>query len=1115
MQINCASFLAIVIGFTLLVQDAMAGLRGGRALTTTAPFIGDITDLGNNVYQNPCFHSEGETEVPVESVYFEAPSQLGTDPWGLASGYDAAKFMKVGLSPNPDDWAPTYYFTVTIYEGGKLRSGGRAGGCPDTKWAAGDNFELKREGNFVNFYQNDVLQCSNDHTGVDEDLFGFINFWDSGCLKEDRSDGCWSTDNLLYMESRIVATAAATAPSDNDYAVIFTGHDQLLSVNAGNLDLQWSPAFVYEITDDEALDRFVDKGSYTYTVVVAPENEVTFDTELSNSEIIAQANANSAMKVVETQERSASVNGLVANQRYSVLVIARAAGGYESSNRVPGTVAISEFDPIPAISNLLVMPEPDVAFTIEFLNELAIQDEISIDVEVTGNYPAEFAAVVSGDWAYVFGNDGQSESNMKIVEVESVVIQGSALVWNCKVRQMKDVFIDLDLNVELKQSVEDLETTEELSDEDDLLTDQIVDGMLENLPEKVKIDFCLMLYNIDDSTCFDDSTTRMLNTQDGRQLFWSKKSRRTLRRAFRKATKVAKKVVNIVKKTAAKVAKAIAQLSATLDTSISFLDIDKTAKMSCETDNKLKEITYDASFEAGVGFDLSAKASFKIKVSVSRGLDEAEFSLVGGFGASAYVLLGATAQSQFAPDPITLFKLSRTNTFVIGVIPIVITNRPRLDSYIEVNAIVEAEALVSTQVGWDYEFTFLYNGKASDDKRFEKIKQFVKRPMFEEEPDFSLRVAANMELGLQFSWDILLYGTLQTTLAADVGLIGDLEVGTSLEAMVVSSPYFYTLDMFDVEAFLVIRAELGLNNAIKKVVKEFTGVQKQATSAMCTFSITGNGLMKPSLVSDGLINDMPASLQSIYNVAMSEDRYAAAKDLTIDTIMDEMNLDDAFLKGATELYDLVGEFLDGTAVSFELYSTTFPIFSLPEVEIEEPNVETCQGDSAIVLTFTSDIDGDIAGGQWFGNFDGSIVSEDSDWEMISDPWNPSMVTIRLPRSTPGTYEVPEGMSVLLRSTPSIFPIENALFSKHIIDDVIRSSVAPFECCDDSDCGNGEPCNSGQCNSIYPFPACEDLNPTNESLEAHFSVYSHAVDYCENECAPFNTNCDVWTGNYPH
>ena len=75
-------------------------------------------------------------------------------------------------------------------------------------------------------------------------------------------------------------------------------------------------------------------------------------------------------------------------------------------------------------------------------------------------------------------------------------------------------------------------------------------------------------------------------------------------------------------------------------------------------------------------FDFSAKARFKVKISASKCLDEALFSVFGGFGALGYMQLGATAATEYAPDPITLFKKSKTNTFMAGPVPVVITNRP-------------------------------------------------------------------------------------------------------------------------------------------------------------------------------------------------------------------------------------------------------------------------------------------------------------------------------------------------------------------------------------------------------------------------------------------------------
>jgi len=71
---------------------------------------------------------------------------------------------------------------------------------------------------------------------------------------------------------------------------------------------------------------------------------------------------------------------------------------------------------------------------------------------------------------------------------------------------------------------------------------------------------------------------------------------------------------------------------------------------------------------------------------------------------------------------------------------------------------------------------------------------------------------------LRHSHHILL--TLQGTLAADIGLGTEIEVGTNVEALAISRPFFYTLNKFELDAFVRIRVFVGLNSALTNVVRK-------------------------------------------------------------------------------------------------------------------------------------------------------------------------------------------------------------------------------------------------------------------------------------------------------
>ena len=73
---------------------------------------------------------------------------------------------------------------------------------------------------------------------------------------------------------------------------------------------------------------------------------------------------------------------------------------------------------------------------------------------------------------------------------------------------------------------------------------------------------------------------------------------------------------------------------------------------------------------------------------------------------------------------------------------------------------------------------------------------------------------------------------LQGTIAADLGLGAEIEVGTNVEALVVTQPFFYTLNKFELDAFIRVRAFVGLNSAISDVIRDVQDL-KQSDKFEC------------------------------------------------------------------------------------------------------------------------------------------------------------------------------------------------------------------------------------------------------------------------------------------
>lgn len=245
---------------------------------------------------------------------------------------------------------------------------------------------------------------------------------------------------------------------DADSALmIFSGHDKVESVYAGAMDITWSPAFVYYIdNDDDSLDKFVDCGDYTYTVIIAETSddvEVEFSLEMTRDEITAMANSDSTMEVFETQDRSLTLTDLTPGQAYSVLVLAQAENGSESLNRATALVYVSAQDPETKtdFGRMLVMPEPEEGWTVTMSDVSGY-----ISLQVTGGFPDDFLEIQTGDFLTVTGDDGLSEANVKMLQAVSLETNSAGLLtWQCEEKLLSDIFDELDASWDINEETED------------------------------------------------------------------------------------------------------------------------------------------------------------------------------------------------------------------------------------------------------------------------------------------------------------------------------------------------------------------------------------------------------------------------------------------------------------------------------------------------------------------------------------------------------------------------------------------------------------------------------------------------------------------------------------
>jgi hypothetical protein len=696
---------------------------------------------------------------------------------------------------------------------------------------------------------------------------------------------------------------------------------------------------------------------------------------------------------------------------YSFLVTARTAAGHYSYNRNQANLNISATDPITksTFTRLIILPEPTDIFRVNC-------SKSELTVTFAGEFPKEVTELQVLDFVYFFDSVGNA-TMAKFLNKSSPRPSGE-VVWKYIPVDLTDVFDELDMDVDIVDSRNTDNSTDDLTDDDDL-NDATLDAEFEALDDRTKLNFCLMAYPGSASgVCYANDT-------DGRKLFL-RKLRKKIKKTFKKVKDIVKKIVNFL------------DIPLTLSKTANLVDINKSAKLT------------NAGLEIGMKFDMSAKARFSIKISLVRLVHRASAQLSGGYGLEGYLYFIDASSNSYKPPPVVLFQVSYTRLFFIGPIPVVITNRPSLSAYIEVTTAVEGKALITASTGYNFNYELSYDRSRSN--RYQKTTTVTRRPNLLLDPTFSLRLNVTAEAGVVFAWDFILYEILQATTAVDVGLRSELEVGTNVEAMVVTSPYFYTLQKFETEAFICVRLMLGFNNLIQNIVRQINFVGDNRI----TFG-KSNSFRVPTI--PPLTSFLPDSLEKALEKAKTHPVFGNATNITLSDLNSLV----------PDLYTGIKGVIQGLnrdfSVSFNIWSQEFFLLGTPRIALQAApeGAQFCQGNNAITLKVVSQqtralipfLNGLQQNAMWFANFDPRIFVEDTAWIISPDQNKVDSVTLSLPRSAvsrPGFsfFEIQSGGSVYLRATPEIVPLPKY----NMIAKVSLKTLFPFqkfECCDDSDC----------------------------------------------------------------
>jgi len=174
--------------------------------------------------------------------------------------------------------------------------------------------------------------------------------------------------------------------------MIFTGHDEVTSINKSQVIISWSPAFVTDTREGEE-EKLIWCGSYTYHAIIVKGSFDFGAVGLTGEELIQFAQEREDMDVVETTDLELILDGYEEGSFYSVLVLAQTSVGHYSFNRFAAEVQMSTIDPIvnENYTRMVILDEPEEGVWAADINT----DENT--VTFTGGYPKEVDEIQKDD----------------------------------------------------------------------------------------------------------------------------------------------------------------------------------------------------------------------------------------------------------------------------------------------------------------------------------------------------------------------------------------------------------------------------------------------------------------------------------------------------------------------------------------------------------------------------------------------------------------------------------------------------------------------------------------------------------------------------------------------
>jgi hypothetical protein len=856
----------------------------------------------------------------------------------------------------------------------------------------------------------------------------------------------------------------------DDSYLYFTGHNEASSFATGQVNLSWFPALVYGVQQRRFLycgnityDAFVVKGEYNFL-----SNNFTYGQLLE----FVLVPGNNAFRL-ETSSRTLLVRNLEPEASYSILVTARTSLGHYSSNRAGALVHIADRDAKlnADFTRMILVPKPTDTFDIQRTTSGG-----NNNFEFSGDLPDEVLGLKRFDFVYVVDSLGDAALAQLLNVVGTPT--GTKAVYSYQSVDLSNIFDELDFFADATNSYET----------DDAIVDEPNAGDALDLARRwnatkgiVKQDVCAIITPGSNTTdCLDFSSifSRRLsvlscpphararpptaspapsaptwaqppsrirtacavlgnrNTRSIQKLYsaaeppWVRPKRR---RALRAAsppwlTPEQKSVLNY--------------------TQASLIFIDQSGQF----------VTPNKTIEVGVQGDVSAQVRFSINLSKGKGIQQASLRLFGDIRMTSYVYHAAPQTSQVIKSPpLDLFSTGFFNQFKVDEVPVFLDHAASATAFVELASVSDGKSLLWASDGYNFDVNFSYDRSRSP--QYQTSSLFRRSTPFSNSPAFYQRANVATEITLLFGWELSLNRILQAAMTLELGTSKTLEVGTNVEAMVVTDPYFYTLDAFRIATSMQARLLVG-NSSNLDIISPALNRSLWNPTISANRSYT---FQLPTYTPSS--NSIPSSLQRALAIARTDSKLANETFISLR----QLNALVPDLYNRTRS-NITGAFNKSYGLPYVVYSDiSNTLTELPTFNWTMPGApKICNGNDAISLTVVVTSTslgrrpGRLTAGLWFGNFDPRVLVEDTAWNFTTSRTNLTSITMSLPRSAAkrpdftGFFEMPVLSTIILRATLDTLPTPYSMFTEYFLNDFF---IPRFQCCTSADCGTFQLCNS--------------------------------------------------------